>query len=727
MEAKGYEERVKVYLRVLGDSTLSQYPQTVHIVSKQTLRFVDYQPTAKLIQYPEGFLSREKLAHTPTKTEGVKLSETAGEIPPTMKLEKEFTFDHIFEPSESLEFLRHFLSLEPGKLHCLVSLGKSDTVSSPEGLAVNYLRDVFGIGGEVSIGCAAFSGEKVTNFLSEPYEQVSSLEEVLRNPGLCDFFQGKKPKDSILVLSVFHTHQGVTGGVQFVEAVGPSRTLSLLCQAVTNSDAVTDLRTITKLRLFEVLRRTLCSGSQIFIVGNVCPVEPYNDWTAWVLRETEGVMSTRQRCVTFSVHLLLKNVERLEAQVQRSAKIAEDREVRYTEEKAKLIEECETLKASLKQAIIKEGSLQSDFTIRLKRSEQELNDLKDLMMLRETELLETKGRIRDLEAEEARRKHGISTQFQSMSQPVNEKYESVLRENEALRRTIAELEVVANGLKACMQAKSSKVSECVQIDPPVAPQARLRIVRLASICILPGDTTGPNRISDEVRLLADQLRSAELELQRLRSVPPPSPRESEDMTQSRALYNLLSEVWRYTDSALRSFKDQFDKMSALMEFRVADRELKIALLEHRIQQTDAVHTGALRELEVAKEQQATGSDRQSAYIRELEEKIAESRGKIEEIQSENGKLKEEFAKKMHEMKDNYKKSIKELKNGARNREAGQTEEVQETVRRLQAEIEERNEEIVMERERAKTERRELELQISALKDLRKPLGAANRK
>ena len=308
MDQSGCTERVRVYLRIQSDATADQYPQSLHYISRQVVRFsgsVPLPPSTNI------FASRDKLAHTPPKGESLR-SASLQPSAPVIKAEDEYAADYVFEPDESLEYVYNYVSLEVGKLHCVVSLGRSDLLEGETGLVAAYIREALGLGGEVSIGCAAFIGEKVTNYLPEPYMSVTSLAEVQALTKASDFFQAKKPREGLFIFSVFVQRPTGNSGVQFIEATQSSKSLDLLLQVLTNSDSQGDQRLLAKNKAFDVLKKTLCYGSRVTVVGNLSTTAPLSGSTAWVLRTTSDLMENRQRSVTFYTTLLLQHIERQE-------------------------------------------------------------------------------------------------------------------------------------------------------------------------------------------------------------------------------------------------------------------------------------------------------------------------------------------------------------------------------------------------------------------------------
>jgi hypothetical protein len=688
MDQSAYAERVRVYLRIQSDATADQYPQSLLYISRQVVRF-----SGSIPQLPstDVFTSRDKIPHTPPNGDSLRSASLQPTVP-VVKVEDEYVADYVFEPDESLEYVYNYVGLEMGKLHTVVSLGRSDLLGGDNGLVAAYIREGFRLGGEVTIGCAAFIGDKATNYLPEPYLPIHSLSEALSSTKASDFFQANKPREGLLVFSVFLQWAGGSGGVQFIEATQSSKSLDLLLQAITNSDTQGDQRLLAKNKAFDVLKRTLCYGSRVTIVGNLSTMAPLNASTAWVLQTTTNVMGNRHRSVTFYTNMLLKHIERLEKQGERTIKALEDKSSRQSEEIIGLKGEIE----ALNQALTAKESLETEDKTKVLTLQQDLNDARNLQLLRETDLNESKERINELENQIAQRNAGITSRFSSTTGSFEDILGQLRSENEELKRKNAILESTIGALKSCLSPKAKSDAATQYPSQSLSLNAAFSH-QIPSRCF---------KQSTEMQL-TEQLASTQHQVESLRNQLSSCPNSmEEDQRQCRALYKLLTECWLYTDWAIKGFKQAFDQMQAAMELKVRDRELKVAAAEYRLSQTHSIHADKLQILEA-----------KAAEAQRLEAEIIELRGKYARKEEECGRMREEFGAAALKLKEKYRAKLKEGKGSA---------EWEERVRKMREELEEREEQLEMERTRAEKERRELQDQVAALKDLRKPL-AANRK
>ena len=626
MEQSGYSEKVRVFLRMQAD------PTSVLSLSRQSLSF-------------------------PPSTLASGLSTP----------QAEYRADYVFEADESLEYIFNYLCLALDKLHCVLSLGKSDLVRGPHGLIASYIRQIVALQGEITIGCMGFEGDKVTNYLPEAYIPVTTWEEVVLSTQAADLFHCQTAKTALLVFSAFVKWPAGSGGVQFIEASQDSQLLNLLICTVTNANSRVDLRNVQRNRLWDVLRRTICGKSCISVVGNVSS-------EAWVLQCTAEVMRNRHRSETFFTSSLQRHIERLEVQSDRTRKALIDRDSRQKEEIAALKRD----NGLLTQTLNTRKMLKDEDRTMVLRLEQDLNRVKNLHLLRETALNEVKERIKELESDLDIRKYGIATQFRDTIGPFDEKIEELREQNADLERKNGLLEATVSALKACLTPKPRSEAQTQACSRPLSLH-------------FPVPVSISGHRSEKAEIM-EEIWAVQREIEGCKQDP------AEDQRASQTLYRLLTESWLYTDWALRGLKQAFDHTKAALELEVCDRELKLAVLEHRMSQTQAASTEKWQALES-----------QAATALPLETAMRDLQGKLAFKAEDTLKLKQEFAAAVQKLKGKYKVKLREVKG----RESGETEK---RVREQCEQLEEKEEQREMERRRAEKERRELQERIATLQD-----------
>lgn len=694
------EERVKMYLRVLGDSSSDQYPICLEVVGRSCVRLTEpLKPAGRKSGVGlEVFVSRDKIAHTPQRRES---SRSAGQPDTPMEItseSSEYTVDYIFSQNDSLEFICNYLSLELPKIYCVVSIGKSDTLTGPGGVILSYLSNLFTKVTEVSISLMLYAGDKGTSYLPEQYVKASSVQEVLSLTAPADFLLSKRPiKEGIVVFGVYSS---ASGGAQFVESQGNSRVIELLLNVLTNSDTLSDQRIISKNRLFDGLKRTLCADSRFIILGNSIPTVPHYSNSLWVLRLLSSVMNNKHRCVTYYCSLLLKQVERLEVANVKSKGALEERLKAASDELEVLQRENAKLKDLLTQPVKASPS-----KAKVKELTQELNDLKNLLMVRDTALADVTSRVRDLETEMENKAKGVNTQYRYLSGFSEEEILTVQAENRELKAKNTQLSVDLQTLQKCLgRTKPNTQNIEVQTSTPTS----LRKVIHVSSLSLPGKPSTSDLETKEN--LQEQLRNYKTELASLRAqrIPP----SSESDKQAKALYRILTESWIYTDSAIRGLRVLFDRMQADLELAVAERDLRIAQLEH----LESLQPSKLR-------------------VEELEQRVKESERMAKEMTTMQATLATkdaEMAKLKGDLKAETKRLKKEFEGQLQATKAAQqkpaTVELRSELEALQEDSNVRQKTWQAERQAWEEERSQLQVtvtaleeQLASLKDLRKPL------
>lgn len=650
MDQGGYTDTVQVYLRMVRESTAAHSPQCLRYVSRQSVHFSPSPPYG----FPLDTTSTPHSAH---------LSQTEGQ----------FSADYVFEAEEPLDSICEYVCLDPGKLNCVLSLGNSDLMNGSQGLIANYIRKIVELNGKITIGCVGFIDGKVTNYLSEAYMAVNSLEEVVRLAKETDLFQSRKQRRGLLIFSVFHQRAGGSAGTQFIEATHPSSLLDQLLYTLTNANQHPYPLNAHQNMLFDILYRSICYQSRVIVIGNVSSGAGN---TAWVLSVTANLMEGRRMCRTFLTSLWMTEIETLEKQGENMIKGGSDKEYRHRQAILPLKQEINALNQALKA----QKYLPNKPNMQLSRLELELNDLKNLHLLRETAINELKEQIKDLESELELRNYGISTQFRDSAGSFDETIEKLRRENEELRRKNGVLEVNVSALKAFLAPKARAEAWTQIFARPLA------LYFPTAICV-PGHR-------QERDLLAEELLATKREVERVRTQISTVPNAVEDEErQCKALYRLLTESWRYSDAAIRRFKQAFDQMNAAMQLAICDRDLKEAEIEYRISKA-SIPADKLQNLE-----------RKAAAARQTETAMRELQGKLAEKEAYLLRKKEKFASYAHALKTSYKTKQKEVKEGKGTRE----------LQALKEEIEEKQEEREMELRRVEKDRRELHEQIAALR------------
>ena len=225
---------------------------------------------------------------------------------------------------------------------------------------------------------------------------------------------------------------------------------------------------------------------------------------------------------------------------------------------------------------------------------------------------------------------------------------------------------------------------------------KLCVVRGTSTCI-PGRRGRETGDREALATVTEQLRVANDELVTLRAqsrFKPPVIEEcagEDDLRQSRALYNLLTEVWIFTDSAVRGMKVQFDRLLALMEVRVAERDLRIAKLEAALDTVSRNNEGG--------------------RVTELEAELRDTRAKLTAVEGDLRETRTIVKEETERMKDEHKKRMAHL-----------TEQCSDTVGRLRAELVAKDSELHQSCAHWEAEKRDLVDQLTELKELRKPLA-----
>jgi hypothetical protein len=401
--------------------------------------------------------------------------------------------------------------------------------------------------------------------------------------------------------------------------------------------------------------------------------------------------------MTYFCNLLLKQIERLEAANARTKAAVDDKSKGMSEEYAAVLKECERLRELLAQ--------QTKVSPNEAKLAQEVNDLKNLIMIKDTINADLTSRVRDLETEMENRAKGVNTQYRYLSGRPEEDMLVVQEENQELRSKNFQMSVESHSLCKCAN-RSKPTSQ--PADTQTVPFPR-RITRVSNLSI-PVKPSSDHEIRES---LLEQLRKAKADLALSKAQLPASSSES-DYKQSKALYRILTESWIYTDCAMRNLKVLFDRQTASLELKIADRDLRIAHLEYQ----EYMQPSKIR-------------------LDELENKAKENERMVKEmlaLQAALATRDAEVSKLKADIKSEKKRLTKEFEDQLRAQQKPAGAELRSAVEALQEDLREKQKTWAVERQEWEEERGQLqetvlalEGQLSNLKDLRKPLPPVSKR
>ena len=297
------EDHIQVYVRALGDDTSFQYSRCIEICSRTSLNLLE-QPLGPSIA--QGFEKKDKIQNSPP------VRESSPPSPPSPCIKSyPFSFTRIFYESESIDSISTALQLDSSQNRCIISLGRSDTLISKHGLIVKTLLQASESKYSIEVGCLSINSDKFTS-LTNGYQRVESLTEILSLLFTLDYFNPRKTRDEINVTTVILTRDLAKTYVQFADIHQLNKGSDVLAKVLTNCHFSRDGSAQAKEPLVQALAKSICFGGKIMVIGNIYPTVPFIIQTRAILYYLDNVEKNKNRNKGAYIELLLKEVRKLQ-------------------------------------------------------------------------------------------------------------------------------------------------------------------------------------------------------------------------------------------------------------------------------------------------------------------------------------------------------------------------------------------------------------------------------
>lgn len=403
------EERVSVVLRLYGDETINQYQRCVSIINRDVIQLSE-TPEHQDINDIEGFVRKDKLAHSPHKSEPghildhpeafsqeisspkSKIKETPGDF--LKEKPQLYNFDYVYLENEPVELIVQNLNLDLKKNNCLVSVGRSEALTVKGGMIISMLKRAFDETFEVFISCAIINTK--VQPLIESNREISRFEEGLSLLYSLDYFNPRKPKESLVVTTITLEKQGEKSYLQFVDISQMGKAVENLGLVLTNSEDSTEIP--AKDKLIQVLSKTICSSGKVILLGNINPTIPYYTHSRNTLNFLDNIYKNRHKSKTLYTTLLLRQIERLQKTSNLASRNHEELGTQINqikEEKHRVEEDKKMYQSMLIELQQKQVILRDDQEILYLN--QQLNSLREVDILTKTEIYDLKRKNEDLE------------------------------------------------------------------------------------------------------------------------------------------------------------------------------------------------------------------------------------------------------------------------------------------------------------------------------------------
>lgn len=397
MDSKICDSRFSVFLRILGDESMSQYECCIDVIGKTAVSI--HNATG-----PPGtaFSRKDRIGYSPQQcnfastacpfepvspahhrslspVSSVKRSKST---PASQSKELTFEFDCVFDDKDSAEIFAIHLIGDLANSQTLVSLGKSDALNEAVPL---YLIKAFKEGWRVKLQIVTLTGHKLVNYLEAEEVELETLDQALELIRNCEGLNRRKSGDSIVVVTMSFESDADTTSVQVIDIPFPNKSTELMFRVLVNSDMPQDAINMEFDKLLRLVKKSLAANAVVKVLGNVLPTGPHFAAARGVIKTLEHLMQRRHRCQTLQSKILSDQLARLKRIHQREKEgwarergINEEMHQRYLGQIKKL--EIEKVQLNLLidegQRLQKDAQIDSNFTTLLKQKDAEICDLK---------------------------------------------------------------------------------------------------------------------------------------------------------------------------------------------------------------------------------------------------------------------------------------------------------------------------------------------------------------
>ncbi|CAG9331035.1 unnamed protein product [Blepharisma stoltei] len=748
------EERVSVLIRLFGDETINQYQRCVSTINRDIIQLSE-TPDFQDFNDIEGFIRKDKLAHSPQKGDQLQFSEQLSQEPssPQRKpkdlpemLQKEksqlISVDYVYLENEPAELIVQNLALDLKKHNCIISVGRSEALTVKGGMIIGLLKRAFDEGFQVQISCAVI-GNKVQPLI-EGNKDIKRFEEGVGIFYSLDYFNPRKSKEPLVVTTIILEKQGEKSFLQFADISQFNKSVENLGLVLTNSEEFTEIP--AKDKLVQVLSKSICSAGKVVVIGNINPTIPYYSQTKNTLSFLDNIYKNRHKSKTLYTQLLLRQIERLQ---RNNTVVARNHEELGTqiniikEEKSKADEDIkmyQTMLLDLQQKQMMPRDEQEIVNLT-----QQLNSLREVDLIKKTEIYELKQKCQDLEKmlqEEKEKTRGFEKELEIEKyyrEEKDRKYEDLSKNVNLINGKLHEAEAMVKVQKSFIESLPSHITVPKNINR-----------EMNDIAISPFKDTDNKenqmnlqeqlaQVQSELDSVKVELRISNEKIQQLEKAENPI-ENSKDME----YYNLVKGAWSFTEAVQKELMTIIENLRTLMDVRVKNAAAKEYALRLRLQKIHTNHTEFLKEYQ----QKIKDKEELASEHSKLEKEHIELQGKYDalkaEIKDEVQKFKVDAKDKLKNYKgelQNYKKENEELKvklqeseaaiKQLKERNAHIVDEMKDLTHRYDKSKSDFIKNLNIEKEEMKEqfnkEKKRFEEEIAALKMLREPLANPRRK
>lgn len=276
---------MNVLLRVLDDTLVQGSEKSLTVLSNQTVELVESSPLAV-----DGFAKKDKLVYSPSNKVLSQQSEDFKLCPV-----RTFSFDSVL--------VNEYLAPEILKSSILVSIGKSDTLTSPNGLIFQSILAAFADSWTVQITCGYVNQGKFSCYIDKLTLTCGKDAEKLFN---FEYFSSDKMRENLVITTLVLEKDLSRRVLNFfdVSQVGKFSEFffNIFCSgAISEKTQGDDI-------IYEILGNAFGYSPKITIIGNISPLLQYATQTRTIVLSLDALKKKRKNLNKAFPRLLLQEL-----------------------------------------------------------------------------------------------------------------------------------------------------------------------------------------------------------------------------------------------------------------------------------------------------------------------------------------------------------------------------------------------------------------------------------
>lgn len=299
------EISIQAYVRVIDDATSLEYPRCIEILGPSSILLVE--PAS---MQTSAFEKKDKIKNSPNNPEPLPQ-------PQTDSRRFSFVFTQIFSENEPISAISNALNLSTIHSHCIINVGKSDTLISRHGIIISSINTASKANYTVDFCLVSINYNKIAS-LTNGYQRITDFPSMIKQLYALDYFNPKKPRDEMNIMTMILCRNYEKIYLQFADVSQIGNSFEVLQSLLTNTYFARQGSRLAKEPLVHVLSKSICLGGKVSVIANIYPTLPFIIQTRSVLVFLNDVERNKDRSRGEYLNLMLKEIKKLQKNSLRS-------------------------------------------------------------------------------------------------------------------------------------------------------------------------------------------------------------------------------------------------------------------------------------------------------------------------------------------------------------------------------------------------------------------------